>query len=548
MNDLTQMQIIQALSDPDYAWAGSTITFSVPQEGADFAGLHHNGTFSYLSAAQGDQFRLAMNAWSRLIAVDVVETNDRTNPGEIRVVFNDDLGGSAGTAAYPPLIGQPRDPANGLVEIDYARYSTLTFTDSGPTSPIQGYGLLLHEIGHALGLKHPFDAPAAQPAIDTRYSVMAYSGAALNMEMFAPANIYGGLQQSLVPALINSPLIDDILAIQAKYGANPNTASGDDTYTFDPTIPYVRAIYDAGGVDAIDLSGHQRPSRVDLTPGAYSSIDIYALDKQEAYWKTLYPGHDTFISSVFNTPDIDTTAFTWNDDLGIAYGTTIENVLGGDGNDTVTGNAVGNSISGGGGADSLAGGAGDDRLLGDGGSNTLFGGDGNDSITGGGDAFNKVNGNQGQDWIIGRSSIGDWLLGGQGNDRIDATASSGHNICNGNLGNDTLIGGSGGDTLRGGQGDDIIVGGAGSDWITGDLGVNTVTGGAGADTFHATAGTEIVTDFSASQHDRVQVDPGVVYQLSQADADVHVDLSNGGHVILRNIQLAGLTTGWLITT
>ena len=126
--------------------------------------------------------------------------------------------------------------------------------------------------------------------------------------------------------------------------------------------------------------------------------------------------------------------------------------------------------------------------------------------------------------------------------------STGHNICNGNLGNDTLTGGSGGDILRGGQGDDSIVGGAGSDWITGDLGVNTVTGGAGADTFHASAGTDVVTDFSSSQHDRVQVDPGVAYQVSQVDADVQIDLANGGHLILRNIQLADLKSGWLITT
>jgi hypothetical protein len=44
-----------------------------------------------------------------------------------------------------------------------------------------------------------------------------------------------------------------------------------------------------------------------------------------------------------------------------------------------------------------------------------------------------VNGNKGDDTVIGHSLTGDWLLGGQGNDLIDATASTGHNICHLNL-------------------------------------------------------------------------------------------------------------------
>jgi Ca2+-binding RTX toxin-like protein len=182
-------------------------------------------------------------------------------------------------------------------------------------------------------------------------------------------------------------------------------------------------------------------------------------------------------------------------------------------------------------------------------SNTLFGGDGNDSIVAG-LAFDRVNGNAGQDTIIGHSDTGDWLLGGQGDDIINASQSTGHNLINGNLGADTLQGGSGGDTLRGGQGDDQITGGSGADWISGDLGVNTLTGGAGADTFHASPGRDIITDFSLAQGDRVLLDPGVTYQASQANTDVQIDLSNGGHVILQNLQLStmGATSGWIITS
>jgi Ca2+-binding RTX toxin-like protein len=180
-------------------------------------------------------------------------------------------------------------------------------------------------------------------------------------------------------------------------------------------------------------------------------------------------------------------------------------------------------------------------------NDTLFGGAGSDKIfTGTG--FNRVNGNTGDDTIVGYSKVGDWLSGGQGADTIDASHSTGHNIINGNLGNDTVQGGSGGDTLRGGRDDDVIVGGSGGDWISGDLGANTLTGGGGADTFHAGAGHDVVTDFNLAEGDRVMIDVGLGHKASQAGADVHIDLSNGGQMILQNTQLSslGAESGWIV--
>ena len=190
--------------------------------------------------------------------------------------------------------------------------------------------------------------------------------------------------------------------------------------------------------------------------------------------------------------------------------------------------------------------AGNDTLTGGSGADTLFGGDGDDRIVGG-TAFNQVNGNKGQDTIVGASHVGDWLLGGQGNDQIDAHASNGHNIINGNLGSDSLTGGSGGDTLRGGQGDDLIVGGAGRDWISGDRGSDTLTGGGGADTFHqfAGGGTSLITDFHISEGDHILLDAGSSYTRAQQGADVVVSLTGGGQLILQNTQLSSLGDGWI---
>jgi Ca2+-binding RTX toxin-like protein len=199
------------------------------------------------------------------------------------------------------------------------------------------------------------------------------------------------------------------------------------------------------------------------------------------------------------------------------------------------------------GGDSIDGLAGNDTITGSTGRNILHGGDGDDSITGGAD-FNEINGNKGQDTIVGRSTSGDWLLGGQGNDSIDATASTGHNILNGNLGDDTLLGGSVGDTLRGGQGDDSIIGGRGNDWLSGDKGHDTLTGGGGADTFHQSpgGGISVVTDFNLAQGDHVQLDPGSAYTINASGADTVIDLGGGSQLILQNVNPSSLPPGSIV--
>jgi V8-like Glu-specific endopeptidase len=195
---------------------------------------------------------------------------------------------------------------------------------------------------------------------------------------------------------------------------------------------------------------------------------------------------------------------------------------------------------------SLSGGSGDDTLVSPNanGPDTVFGGAGQDSIVGG-QGFDQINGNTGDDTIVGRSATGDWLLGGQGQDSIDASASHGDNILNGNLGNDTLIGGAGADTLRGGQGDDVIHAGPGRAWISGDLGANTIFGGQGLDTLHAGPGHDVVNGWHAG--DLVLVDAGVTFSVAQVGGDVHVLFSNGGEMDLIGVQQSSLQSGWIYT-
>jgi hypothetical protein len=77
----------------------------------------------------------------------------------------------------------------------------------------------------------------------------------------------------------------------------------------------------------------------------------------------------------------------------------------------------------------------------------------------------------------------------------------------------------------------------------------TMTGGTGADTFHAFsgAGTDVVTDFSSAEGDKVQLDAGTTYILKQVGADTVVDMGAGDQLVLKNVTLSTLPTGWIFT-
>jgi Ca2+-binding RTX toxin-like protein len=151
----------------------------------------------------------------------------------------------------------------------------------------------------------------------------------------------------------------------------------------------------------------------------------------------------------------------------------------------------------------------------------------------------------GGDDVLTGAALADVLNGFAGVDRLDGA--SGDDVMNGNQGADSLVGGDGADVIRGGKDDDVITAGAGSDFVSGDRGNDTVTGGAGADIFHtfAGAGTDRVTDFSAAEGDRVAVLSGTTYTVSQAGADVVIDLGAGDRMILVGVQQSSLTGDWI---
>lgn len=209
--------------------------------------------------------------------------------------------------------------------------------------------------------------------------------------------------------------------------------------------------------------------------------------------------------------------------------------------DVITGSAGADTLFGGGdGPDSLFGGAGADYISGTG---YLRGDEGADQIQGG-DRFDDINGNMGDDLLYGHGG-GDWVVGGKDNDTLSGDA--GDDIVYGNLGSDVCNGGEGADTVRGGQGGDLLDGGAGDDWLSGDRGDDVIRGGGGADIFHSFGEADIdtVLDFNAAEGDRVLLDPGTVYTLEQVGADTVVRMG-ASQLVLSNVSLASLPAGWIL--
>ncbi len=128
---------------------------------------------------------------------------------------------------------------------------------------------------------------------------------------------------------------------------------------------------------------------------------------------------------------------------------TTQNFTGGDGPETIQGNALNNQISGGANHDEIEGAGGSDTLLGDGGLDILSGNGGADLLFGG--AWDDaMGGGVGNDTLQGQNGQ-DTLFGGRGYDQL--FGDDGRDLLVGGLGNDALIGGGGADTLIGGDWD-----------------------------------------------------------------------------------------------
>ncbi len=319
--------------------ASTDLTYSIPEGKAYWVANYLGGepsSWSALNASQSNSFRSALAAWSEVANIQFTEVADVQTYGEIRIAFSQVVTNTPGVAAWAYVPGSETEAGDIWLDINSGgTYLPGSF----------GYQTYLHEIGHALGLAHPFDANTDNGAVltgaenTTQYTVMAEKDHTGVGDTFIRSNNGG---YSFYPVQATVPMLYDIQAIQYLYGKNMTTRAGDDIYTFSATEVEFKAIWDAGGNDTFDLSNQTTALKVDLNAGKFSSIGI------KETWDDSRQG-------------IVVSAAT--DNIAIAFDVVIENVIGGKENDLLTGNAADNQLTGGQGSDTLIGGEGNDTAI-----------------------------------------------------------------------------------------------------------------------------------------------------------------------------------------
>ncbi|MEA5533759.1 M10 family metallopeptidase [Crocosphaera sp. XPORK-15E] len=259
-----------------------------------------------VSNAVKNNVRSIMSWLENVINIDfqeVTETNTSTY-GQIRFMDSD-----SPSYAYAYFPGGSGLGVSGDVHLR-SSYDRL-----GDTNGFQnlagkhGYMSLIHELGHALGLKHTHDGGLDAALDNTDNSVMTY-------------NFTGNSAGTYMPL--------DIKALQSLYGAKQfNT--GNDTYVFTTSIDK----FTVNGVSLLNTTNLTKQALWDS--GGTDTLDFSALTyKSGGYQMDLNPGG--LLSETFGA----TTSYT----TAIAYDVTIENVINSSSNDKIYLNSGANTISG----------------------------------------------------------------------------------------------------------------------------------------------------------------------------------------------------------
>ena len=532
-------------------WSGAEVTAqpviltysflaSKPKTDPHFLGSALN-TFVAFTAPQQSQTQQALARWSDVSGV--VFKQVAAGQGDVNFAAYDltSVAGDAGGQGYFPWGNWNYSTATSATirfgaDIQANGYGDVqmnTAVEDG--SGLFAYPTLLHEIGHALGLKHP-----TEPW--TSY-VVAHN-------QWDPGVVYDGNFSIMSPGGSGSTLTDitssDIQAIQSLYGTSAQQAAQFSSLSWNTATTTLTATLKNGGQSVRGVSASN------TITGGTGDDTIYAIGQGtnrifgKAGADTLVGGSgvnyldggagaDTlngwFSPNTFASYADAAGAITVNlaspwlnagDAANDVY-LNIHRVLGSNFADAIAGDNSGDILQGGAGDDTLTGGAGVDYLYGQAGADTLMAGAGTSYLDGG----------AGADTLIGSAGHASFAAysdatAGVTASLADASANTGdaagdayqnlHRIV-GSKYADILTGDNSGDILQAGAGDDTLVGGAGLDHLYGQAGDDTLTAGAGTSYLDGGAGADKL--IGALGH-------ATYAAYSDATAGVTVNLANPG--------------------
>lgn len=332
-----------------YAWEGTTITYAFPDKKNDYGYDRepHKG-FDNVSA------RLELIA-SRILDQEVGTAADDAFSVEGLTNVTLTRGGDK-TANIRYAESKAADPtAYAFYPHGGERAGDIWFgTNPAYELPKVGnyaYATVLHETGHALGLKHGHDSvkfDKIHATLPARYDSLEYS--VMTYHSFVGQKSHGGYTNEMF-GFPQTYMMADILALQHMYGADFTTNDGDTVYSWSQASGQTlingdvglnpgenrifATIWDGGGTDTYDLSAYRKGVQIDLAPGYSSKFKTSQLADLNQ-WQ----GGKTASGSIYN-------ALLFEGDQR----SLIENAIGGSGNDRFKGNVGDNTFTGGAGLD-----------------------------------------------------------------------------------------------------------------------------------------------------------------------------------------------------